>query len=106
MKTYGANKSTEFTSKQISVLYYKAKNRELKVEKWFINKLYNAAEYCGYDDNKCMEQFERSVLSILDAMFAGETEKCQKIIDEVEENEYNLMGSKTKKSINRDMIVA
>lgn len=32
MKRYGSNKTTEFTKKQISVIYSKAKSEELKVE--------------------------------------------------------------------------
>lgn len=33
MRNYGANKATEFTKKQIGVIYRMAKNGELKVEK-------------------------------------------------------------------------
>lgn len=34
MKNYGAMKATEFTRKQIGVIYSKAKKGELKIEKW------------------------------------------------------------------------
>ena len=51
MKQYGFFKATEFSAKQISVIYRKAKNGELNVEKWVINRLYELAEYYNYDSN-------------------------------------------------------
>ena len=44
MKVYGTYFATEFTKKQINVIYGKAKNGELKVEKWFIRDLYELDE--------------------------------------------------------------
>ena len=45
MKNYGANKATEFSKKQISVIYGMAKRVELKVEKWVMSDLYDLADY-------------------------------------------------------------
>lgn len=106
MKQYGASKSTEFTRKQIGVLYYKAKNSELTVEKWFISKLYDASEYYGYDDNGSMEEFEGIVLDILDTMFNGDLAECQKLIEAAEERTYNLLSNKKKNAIDRSKFVA
>ena len=39
MRNYGANKATEFTKKQINVIFAKAKAGELKVESWIMKKL-------------------------------------------------------------------
>ena len=47
MKQKGPYKSTEFTRKQINVLYGKAKSGELKVEKWVMKEFYDLAEYRG-----------------------------------------------------------
>ena len=69
MKEYGANKATEFSKKQISVIYSKAKNGELKVEKWYMSRLYDLAEYYGYDYNRSVEFEERSILKIIESVF-------------------------------------
>ena len=36
MKQYGANKATEFTKKQIGVIFANAKSGNLKIENWVI----------------------------------------------------------------------
>lgn len=101
MKKYGVNKSTEFSSKQIGALFHKAKDGELKIERWYINHLYNLAEYYGYDDNGSVEKEEAEILHILDLMFKGELEKCQELIEKEEEKEYNLLSNKAKKTASR-----
>lgn len=66
MKTYGNGmKTTEFTKKQINVIYSMAKQDKLKVEKWYINNLYSLADYYNYDSNGSTELEERFVLNIL-----------------------------------------
>ena len=75
MRNYGANKATEFTKKQIGVIYRMAKNGELKVEKWVISDFYDLADYYGYDDNGSVEASERKIKKILDAVFEKTTKK-------------------------------
>ena len=104
MKQYGANFSTEFTKKQINVVYGKAKSGVLNVEKWFIEKLYNAADFYGYDDNRSMAAFEVKVKAILDLLFSGNMEECQKAIDEATESEYNTYSERYRAKFNRNMV--
>lgn len=104
MKQYGANKATEFSRKQISAIYSKAKSGELKVEKWIMNRLYDLADYYGYDDNRSVERSEVKVLEILDAVFGGDLAKAQELIDSFTESEYNDLGIKAQKSANREMV--
>ena len=59
MKRYGANKATEFTRKQINVIFAKAKAGEIKIKKWVIADFYNTADYYGYDDNGIVEERKR-----------------------------------------------
>lgn len=103
MKNYGAVKATEFTKKQISVLYYKAKNGEIKVEKWVINKLYDLANYYNYDYNGSVEKTERKVLIILDAMFNHDN-NLQNLIDNFTETEFNHYTEKVQKAFNRNYV--
>ena len=106
MKQYGINKSTEFTKKQISVLYFKAKNGELKIEKWFLNDLYALAEYYWSDDNRSVEYSEKDVLKILESVFNGEIEAAQVLINETENKWFNLYGKKEQAKRNREQFVA
>lgn len=105
MKRYGANKATEFTKKQISVIYGKAKNGELKVEKWVISEFYDLAEYYGYDDNRTVEQAETSILKILDAVFANDLINAQNLIDEYTEDSFRRMSRKNQSKCNRNLLV-
>lgn len=75
MRNYGANKTTEFTKKQIGVIYRMAKNGELKVEKWVISDFYDLADYYGYDDNRNVEASEKKIKKILDAVFEKKQRK-------------------------------
>jgi len=104
MKQYGFNKATEITKKQINVIFAKTKRGELKVEKWFMTELYNLADYYGYDDNRSVENEEREVKKILEAVFAGDLETAQKRIDDEQNHLYGLFGEKTKKSIDRSLM--
>lgn len=105
MKQYGANKATEFSKKQISVIYGKAKSGELKIEKWYMSRLYDLADYYGYDDNRSVEEEEVFILQIIDAVFSGNTEKAQELIDSETEKHFNLMGRKYQSRCNRGLFV-
>lgn len=82
MRTYGANKSTEFTKKQIGVIYSMSKQGILTVEADKMNEFYKLADYYGYDDNRNVERAEQKILRILEAVFAKNIEKAQNLIDE------------------------
>ncbi len=94
MKEYGAMKATEFSKKQIGVIYANAKNGNLKVEKWIMFKLYDLADYYGYDDNASVEYDERSVLLILDDVFAGRMAEAQERINDFTERLDRTCGKK------------
>lgn len=104
MKEYGAKKATEFTAKQVGVIYAKAKAGEMKVEKWVMSDLYNLADYYGFDDNHSVESAEREVLTILDAVFAGDTEKAQELLDAYAEKTYSLLGRKSKERLDHTVV--
>ena len=104
MKTYGARKATEFTKKQIGVIYRMAKAGDLKVEQWIMSELYDLADYYGYDDNGSVAASETKVLAILDKVFAGETAEAQTLIDEYTVRTLELISMKRKDSINRNYI--
>lgn len=106
MKQYGSCKATEFTKKQINVVYGKAKSGDLKVEKWFINELYNLADYYGYDDNRTVECDERVVKEILKAVFENDNEKAQTLINETADDWYESYGRKTQAKCDRTVFVA
>lgn len=82
MRNYGAMKATEFTKKQINVLYALNKNGALEIAPEVLKRLYNLADYYGYDDNGSVEWDERKVLIIIDAVFAKDYEKAQNLINE------------------------
>lgn len=102
MREYGPNKATEFSKKQIGVIYGKAKGGELKVEKWVISEFYDLADYYGYDDNGAVEKAETDILAILESVFGGDLEKAQKQIDTYTEKTWNLMGKKAQAKANRE----
>lgn len=106
MRQYGINKATEFTAKQISVVYGKAKRGDLKVEKWFISELYDLADYYGRDDNRSVERMESEVQAILEAVFGNDLKKAQNLIDETSEEWFNLYGKKTQSKCDRTVFVA
>lgn len=95
------NKVTEFTKKQISVIYRLAKTGDLKVEKWIIAKLYDLADYYGSDDNRTVEELERYVLDILKEVFDNNTIKAQELINEFTEDYYSRLGNKLQNKVDR-----
>lgn len=101
MKRYGSRVATEFTKKQIGVIYGMAKRAELKIEKWVMSDFYDAADYYGYDDNRSMEDEEREIMAILDAVFSNDETKAQELIDRFTEKHWMLMGRKTQARCDR-----
>ena len=89
MKRYGYSKETDFTRKQISVIYVKAKSGVLKVEKWFMSELYNLADYIGYDDNGIIEWREMQVKEILKVVFENDIKKAQELIGIIADDWFN-----------------
>ena len=104
MKTYGANKATEFSRKQISVIYGMAKRAELKVEKWVMSELYDLADYYGFDDNGTVERAEFKIIAILSDIFSGNVTEAQAKIDEYTTSEFEAMGKKAQSRANRELI--
>jgi hypothetical protein len=106
MRQYGFNKATEFTKKQINVIYCKAKNGELKVEKWLMSEFYDLADYYGYDSNRNVEYSERRVLRILEAMFSGNIEEAQELINDTADSWYADYSAKGQAKRDRNLFVA
>lgn len=103
MKSYGANKATEFYKGNINYLYKLAKQDRLKIEKWVMSQFYNLADYYGYDDNKSVETAERRILKILDAA-QNDLELTQELIDEYTEHTFKLLSNKNKANSDRTYI--
>lgn len=104
MKQYGASFATEFTKKQINVVFAKAKNGELKIEKWYLQNLYNLAEYYGYDDSRSVAAEEQAIKTMLEKMFNGEIEDAQKIIDFETESLWKRLSIKRQKASDRSLV--
>lgn len=104
MKTYGPNKATEFTRKQIGVIFAKAKRGELKVEKFIIADFYNLSEYYGYDHNGSIEESEGKILEILDNIFDGDIENAQLLINEYTEDTFSRLSVKRQKLADRNFV--
>lgn len=104
MREYGPNRATEFTKKQIGVVYRLAKTGELKIEKWAISNFYDLAEYYGYDDNRNVERAEREILKVLDAVFVNDFEKAQKLIDRYTADTFELLSRKSQAKADRSFL--
>ena len=104
MNAYVANKATEFTKKQISVIYGMAKKNELTIERWVMSRLYDLAEYYGYDDNGSVAYEETKILNILNKVFSNDLSEAQKMIDAYTEETFQLLSSKYQKMCNRDIV--
>lgn len=88
MRIYGDKKATEFTKKQINVIYAKNKKGELNVSKKVLNDFYNLADFYGYDDNRTVESCEAAILNILDNVFGNNNEEAQHLINCYEKRFY------------------
>lgn len=106
MRTYGNGmKASDITRKQIGVIYGKAKNGELTVEKWIMSDFYNMADYYNYDSNGSAEDCEDRIKRILEEVFAGNIEDAQKMIDSYTEFTFDHLGRKSREKINRTLFV-
>lgn len=106
MVQYGSKKATEFTTKQINVIYAKAKSGMLKIEKWVISELYDLANYYGYDDNGSVSRLEWHINNIIEAVFAGNIESAQELLSEYADREYECKSLKARAKIDRTAFVA
>lgn len=106
MKQYGARYATEFTKKQIGVIYRMAKAGELNVEQWIMSNLYDLADYFGYDDNRNVADSERKVLQILEAVFSGKISDAQDLIDAYTADKFARTSAKRQKTLNREMVAS
>ena len=104
MKNYGANKATEFTKKQIGVIYRNAKEGKLTVEQFVMSDLYNMADYYGYDDNHSVERAESKILAILESVFANNLEEAQERINAYTESLFNDLSPKAQRKANRSIV--
>ncbi len=104
MKNYGVNKATEFSKKQIGVIFGMAKRGELKVEKFIMQEFYNLADYYGYDDNRSVEESETKILVILENVFSGNKEEAQRLINEYTESTFSRLSAKLQKLANRTYV--
>ena len=85
MKSYGARKATEFTKKQVGVIYRAYKEGSLEMKERTIKAFYNLADFYGYDDNRSVEADERIIKGILESVFSKDMESAQNLINEFEE---------------------
>lgn len=104
MKRYGMMKATEFTKKQINVIYAKAKSGELAVERWFLKKMYDLADYYSYDYNGSAAREEGNVLRILESVFANDIEEAQKKIDWTTKSWLDEYTDKCKAAFDRSLV--
>lgn len=104
MKQYGARFATEFTKKQIGVIYRMAKTGDLKVEQWIMSELYDLADYYGYDDNRSVADKEVKVLRILDKVFSNETAEAQELIDEYTTWLFDHISTKRQATVKRELV--
>lgn len=96
-------KATEFTQKQINVIYGCAKRGELKVEKWLMKELYKEADFYGYDYNGSTSDSERKVLRLLEKVFDRNYEEAQKIIDNMTDD-LKLYNHNFKQNADRTLV--
>lgn len=105
MKEYAnGKKATEFNRRQVGMIYANAKQGALKVERWAMCLIYDAAEFYGYDDNRSMEDRERDIMKILDEVAAGNLEEAQARIDAFTAFTWDLMGRKFQTRANRALV--
>lgn len=104
MKQYGFNKATEISKKQIGVIYAAAKRGDLQVERWYMARLYDLADFYGMDENGSVAKEEQDVKAILDTVFAKNWEAAQQMIAETTEQVYSLLSNKNKKKANRALV--
>lgn len=105
MRTYGAHKAVDFTKKQVSVIFANAKCGNLRVEKWFMQEIYNLADYYGGDANGSVAKSEKDVKLILDAVFAKDFENAQTLISDTADRWYSLCSKKIQAKCDRTAFI-
>lgn len=104
MKQYGFNQATEFSKKQIGVIYRAAKSGDLKVEKWFMSRMYDLADFYGMDSNGSIAKEEQGIKRILEAVFAGNLAEAQERIENEQQHTFSLFTEKAQKSMSRELV--
>lgn len=104
MKAYGFKKATEFSKKQISVIYGCAKRGELKVEKWMMSNMYDLADYYGYDDSRTVEREESEILNILNSVFGHDMDSAQAKIDRYTMSLFGQLSEKRQRTADRTLV--
>ena len=105
MKTYGNGmKATEFSKKQINVLFAKAKKHELQIEVWFMQRMYVLADFYDYDNNGSIAEEEQGIKQILEAVFADDIEKAQMLINRETASTFGSFTEKYQRSFDRNFI--
>lgn len=104
MKQYGAKFATDISKKQVNVIFAKAKAGELKIEKWFIQELYDMADYYGYDDNRSVAYWEAKVKAIITAVFDGELDRAQGLIDDAQSSMFASFSKKNQEKCDRSLV--
>lgn len=98
------NKYTEFTKKQINVIYANAKQKNIQIEKWVMSEFYDLADFCGYDDNRSVEESEFDIKKILECVFNKDYKKAQMLIDNYTTNTFKSLSYKAQEQANREFI--
>ena len=104
MKQHGYNEATDFSKKQIGVIYAAAKRGDLAVERWMMSRLYDLADFYGIDDNGSIAKEEAIVKNILEDVFAHDMESAQERINDYTDRTFALLSGKNQKSANRDIV--
>ena len=104
MKSYGPNKATEFTKKQINVIYGKAKGGELHLEKWLVSRLYDMADFYGQDYSGEAEREERYILRALEQVFSGNVAAAQETLDNYKDSCLNSFTTNYLNKLDRTII--
>lgn len=104
MKRYGFNFTTEFTAKQINVIYGCAKRGELKIQKFVMSDLYDLANYYGTDSSRSVARSESYVIDILNDVFEKNYTSAQNRIDEYAEILFRSYSDKYQRSLDRTFV--
>jgi len=104
MKQYGQNQTTEFSRKQIGVIFAAAKRGDLKIEKWVISRFYGLADFYGVDWNHGIAKEEQDILAILNKVFAKNMVEAQERINLYTEQNWKTFTAKAQAKMNREFV--
>lgn len=104
MRRYGFNQATDFTKKQINVIFKNAKEGNIKVEKWMMNRMYELADFYGADDNGSVTRSEQRIKHILDLVFDRDFETAQTKIDGFTDQEFESYSPKYQAKFDRNYV--